>query len=90
MGTFDTGFPVNHGALRQELGPDVTIQGGPTVMEIKNGTPESIAAEVKRICHSGVMNGGRFIMIAANNIAPFTPVENIQTFYAATKHYGRY
>ena len=87
---FDTGFPVNHGDLRRELGEDVTIQGGPTIMEIKDGTPESISAEVKRICQSGVMQGGKFIMIAANNIAPMTPVENIQMLYESTKCWGRY
>lgn len=90
IGLFDTGFPVNHGALRKELGPDITIQGGPTIMEVKNGTPASIEEAVRHICRSGVMNGGKFVMIAANNIAPFTPVENIQALYMATKMYGRY
>jgi len=90
VSSFDTGFPVDHGALRRQLGPDVNINGGPTIMEIKDGTPESIAARVKQICGSGVMEGGRFVMIAANNIAPLTPVENIKALYEATKLYGRY
>lgn len=87
---FDTGFPVDHGALRWELGPEVTIYGGPTVMEVKDGTPESVAERVRQICASGVMAGGRFVMIAANNLAPLTPVENIKALYEATKKYGRY
>ena len=87
---FDTGFPVDHGALRRELGPGVTIQGGPTVMLVQCGTPQAIAGEVERICGSGVMDGGKFVMIAANNMAPMTPVENIEALYEATKAYGRY
>ena len=87
---FDTGFPVDHGKLRRELGPDVTIQGGPTIMEILSGNEESITREVERICKSGVMEGGKFVMIAANNLAPKTPVENIAALYNATKIYGTY
>lgn len=88
--SFDTGFPVDHGKLRHELGADIKIQGGPTVMLVKDGTPEQIAAEVRRICESGVMDGGKFILIAANNLAPCTPVENIMALYEAGKKYGRY
>ncbi|HEY3416284.1 MAG TPA: uroporphyrinogen decarboxylase family protein [Armatimonadota bacterium] len=87
---FDTGFPVDHGRLRHTLGPDVQINGGPTVMVVKDGTPADIESEVRRICASGVMHGGKFVMIAANNLAPRTPVENIAALYQATKHYGRY
>lgn len=87
---FDTGFPVDHGALREELGEDVLIYGGPTVMELKDGSPASIRQEVARICQSGVMRGGRFVLIAANNLAPRTPVENIQAMYEAAKEFGSY
>lgn len=87
---FDTGFPVDHGALRKELGPEVQIGGGPTVMTIKYGTAGEVEAETRRICESGVMDGGKFIMIAANNMAPCTPVENVNTLYEATKKYGKY
>ncbi|MBI2843071.1 MAG: hypothetical protein HYX78_06695 [Armatimonadetes bacterium] len=88
--TFDTGFPVDHGWLRKELGSEVRINGGPTVMLLKDGTPEQIEAEVRRICQSGIMEGGKFVMIAANNLAPCTPVENIVAFYEAANAYGRY
>lgn len=87
--TFDTGFPVDHGRLRQELGPEVEIYGGPTVMTVKDGTPARIEAEVSRICASGVMTGGRFVLIAANNLAPCTPVEHIAAFYEAAQRHGR-
>ncbi len=86
--SFDTGFPVDHGRLRRELGPEVQIFGGPTIMLVKEGPPEEIDAEVRKICESGVLAGGRFVLIAANNLAPCTPVENIRALYEAGKKYG--
>ena len=88
--TFDTGFPVDHGKLRKELGPDVHINGGPTIMLVKDGTPEQIEREVARVCSSGVLEGKRFTLIAANNLAPCTPVRNIQALYEAGKKHGRF
>jgi uroporphyrinogen-III decarboxylase len=88
--SFDTGFPVDFGQLRRDLGPDVQISGGPTVMLLKDGTPAAIRREVERICKSGIMKGGRFILRDANNLAPCTPVENIAAFYEAGKTFGRY
>jgi hypothetical protein len=88
--SFDTGFPVDHGKLRHELGPNVTIQGGPTIMLVKDGSAKQIDHEVRKICESGVMEGKKFILIAANNLAPCTPVENIEALYNAGKNYGRY
>ena len=88
--SFDTGFPVDHGALRRELGPEVQINGGPTIMTVKYASKGEIEAEARRICESGVMEGGKFIMIDANNMAPCTPVENVMALYEATKKYGVY
>ncbi len=87
---FDTGFPVDFGWLRRELGPDVQINGGPTIMLLKNGTPGEIRQEVKRICESGIMQGGRFVLREANNLAPCTSIENIEAMYTAAKEFGRY
>ena len=88
--SFDTGFPVAHGWLRKELGPDVEICGGPTIMTVKEGPVTAIREQVRAICASGIMEGGRFIMIAANNMAPGTPVEHVVALYEAAKHFGRY
>lgn len=88
--SFDTGFPVNFTNLRKELGPEVEISGGVTIMLLKDGTPEQIRNEVKRICESGIMEGGRFILKEANNLAPCTPVENIIAMYEAGKQFGVY
>jgi len=88
--SFDTGFPVDFKWLRETLGPEVTIYGGPTVMLLKSGTPDEIRDDVKRICESGALLPGKFVLREANNLAPCTPVENLLAFYAASKEFGRY
>ena len=57
---------------------------------LRDGKPEQIRKEVKRICESGIMEGGRFVLREANNLAPCTPIENVEAMYAAGKEYGRY
>lgn len=88
--SFDTGFPVDFGALRRELGPEVEVRGGPTVMLLKDGTPETVRQEVRRICATGILEGGRFVLREANNLAPCTPIENVVAFYEAGKEFGCY
>ena len=88
--SFDTGFPVNHGALRKELGPEVEILGGPPVSVFVNGTPEQCAAAARAILQSGVMEGGRFILREGNNLPPAVPVENLAAVYETCLEYGRY
>lgn len=53
IAVFDTGFPVNFGQLRRDLGPRVRIQGGPHVELLRRGTPEQVRGEVRRILQSG-------------------------------------
>jgi len=88
--SFDTGFPINWETLRDELGDECLVQGGVPVPILKDGTPEQVAAETRRILESGIMRGGRFIMREANNLAPGTSLENIAAMYETTKEFGRY
>jgi hypothetical protein len=88
--SFDTGFPVDFAWLRQELGPDVEILGGPRVTLLRDGAPDQVEAEVQRILSSGIMEGGRFILREANDLAPGTPLSNLEAMYAAGRRYGRY
>jgi len=88
--TFDTGFPVDFAWLRRELGPEVRINGGPSIMLVKDGPSAAIAGEVRRICGSGIMDGGRFVLIAANNLAPCTPIEHVEALSEAGKRFGTY
>jgi len=60
------------------------------VITVTDGAPEQILEDVKRICESRVTDGGKFVMIVANNLASRTPVENIRVLYESTKEFGRY
>lgn len=88
--SLDTGFPIDHALARKQLGPDVEIMGGPSVPMLINATPEQIDAECKRILESGVREGGKFVLREGNNLAPGTPIANINAMYEASFKYGRY
>jgi hypothetical protein len=88
--SFDTGFPVDFGRLRRDLGPEVTIYGGPHVELLRAGPPEAIRAETRRILQSGIMEGGRFVLREGNNLAPYTPPEHVAVMYEACREFGVY
>ena len=90
INALDTGFPIDHGKLRKMVGPDITLYTGPTIMLLQNGSEDAVRAEVKRILETGITEGGKYVMIAANNMAPRTPVQNIRAMYEALQEYGRY
>jgi uroporphyrinogen-III decarboxylase len=88
--SFDTGFPVDHGALRRQLGPEVEILGGPPVSLLLQGTPEQVFTACRDILRSGVMTGGRFILREGNNLPPRCPSANLAAMYQASLEFGRY
>ncbi|NIA20928.1 MAG: hypothetical protein GWP05_02920 [Anaerolineaceae bacterium] len=88
--TFDTGFPVDHGALRQALGEDIEILGGPEVMVLREGTAEEVYQKTRSILTSGVMAGGRFVLREGNNLPPCCPEENLAAMYRAALEFGVY
>lgn len=88
--SFDTGYPVDHGALRRELGPNIEISGGLVVSLLQSASPAACAAEAERILKSGIMEGGRFILQEANNLPPCVPVGNLAAVYQTCQSVGRY
>jgi uroporphyrinogen-III decarboxylase len=88
--SFDTGFPVDHGRLREALGPDVEILGGPEVTLLREGTAEAVYERTRAILKSGVMEGGRFVLREANNLPPCCPEPNLAAMYRACLDHGRY
>ncbi len=88
--SFDTGFPVDHGGLRQALGPDVEILGGPEAPLLRGGTPEEVYDRTRDILRSGVMDGGRFVLREANNLPPCCPEANLDAMYRACLEHGVY
>ena len=87
--TFDTGFPVNFGAIRKTLGPAARIQGGPHVDLVLRGSPGDVYAESRRILQSGILEGGLFVLREGNNLAPYTPLENTEAMFRAGREFGR-
>lgn len=87
---FDTGFPVDFGWLRKELGEDVTINGGPNINLLLLSDAETVKAEAKRILQSGITKGGKFIIREGNNLAPRTPIKNVAAMYETVKEFGKY
>lgn len=88
--SFDTGFPIDFGWVRKELGPDVEIQGGVRAPQLAAGTVDEIRIESRRILESGIMQGGRFILKEANDLVPCTPLENLNALYQTARTYGVY
>ena len=86
--TFDTGYPVDFGALREGLGPKVRILGGPRVEILRTETPQGVREETRRILQSGILKGGLFILREGNNLAPHTPLENTEAMYHAGREWG--
>ena len=86
---FDTGFPIDFGAFRRDLGPDVLISGGPPVPFFLRDDPEAMAREVERILGSGILEGGRFILQEANNLPPRASLTMCAVVHDTGKRLGR-
>ena len=44
---FKTGFPIDFVKIRQQLGPKVTIHGGPNIMLLRDDSPDEVTAETR-------------------------------------------
>lgn len=88
--SFDLGFPTDLGLARRELGPDVLLRGNLHPELLRSGSPEEIEEETRRICQSGVMEGGKWIFCEGNNVSPQTPLRNFYAMYNAGRKYGKY
>ncbi|MBF0245051.1 MAG: hypothetical protein HQL31_07235 [Planctomycetes bacterium] len=86
---FDTGFPVDHGALRRALGPELAISGGPHIGLFTGGTPQQLFDETRRILESGIKWGGKFGLREGNNLPPGVPLENLRATYQACIEFGK-
>lgn len=86
--TFDTGFPVDFAWVREQVGPDVRLLGGPHVEFLISATAPEVREECRRILSSGVLEGGRFVLREGNNLAPRTPLPNVAAMYFAAREFG--
>lgn len=90
VSTFDTGYPVDFGSLRQQLGPDVQLFGGPSAPFLVSADPAGVRDATIGVLRSGVMQGGRFVLREGNNLAPGTSRENVAAMYETVRTHGRY
>lgn len=88
--TFDLGFPTDMALARNELGDDVTLIGNIAPHLLKLGPASTIRAQVQKLCESGVMHGGKFILHDGNNCAPNTPISHFAAMYQAGREFGQY
>lgn len=88
--SFDTGFPVDFTALRNDLGPDVEIRGGPDVPFLETAAPDEVYERTRQILGSGIMEGGKFILREGNNLSPGVPLNNLWAMCNAVHDHGTY
>lgn len=88
--SFDTGFPCNLGKAREELGPEIHLQGNITPALIHSGPISKIKGEILGILRSGVTKGRKFILKDGTNVPPCTPMQHLVECYYFAKEMGRY
>jgi uroporphyrinogen-III decarboxylase len=86
--SLDSGYPLDLKMARAILGDDVVIRGNLHVMTLLYGPMEKIRSETLNILHSGVLKGKMFIFGEGNNVAPLTPVENLNYAYGVVREHG--
>jgi len=87
---FDTGYPIKHGKLMQDFGPDIGVSGGVHAALLLNGSEDAVRNETRRILEEVKPHTRKFIMKEANAVCTRTPTENILAMYETVKKYGWY
>ncbi len=83
------GWEVNKKKLAELMGGKVVLLGNVNPLTILNGTPQEVREET-RGCIEAFAPCKGYIIQDGNNIAPGSPVENINAMYEAAEEFGRY
>ena len=89
LDNLDTGYPIDFKWVRETLGPNIQINGGPRITVLAHGTPDEVDSAVKEVFDTGIAQG-QFVLREANNLAPYTPLANMRAMYDAGIKYGKY
>jgi uroporphyrinogen-III decarboxylase len=81
-------YQVNLDRIAQIMGGKVVLLGNVSPMLIASGTPEQVKIATIKVLEKLAHCGGLIIQ-DGNNIAPETPIENINAMMAASKAYGQ-
>jgi uroporphyrinogen-III decarboxylase len=71
------------------MGGRVVLLGNVNPLTIARGTPEQVKTEARRVIEKLAPSHG-LILQDGNNIAPGSPLENINAMMAAAEEFGRY
>jgi uroporphyrinogen-III decarboxylase len=83
------GWNVDLDRITHAMGGKVVLLGNVSPLVIATGTPEQVKAETRRVIEKlGPCRG--LIIQDGNNIAPESPLENINAMMAAAEEYGSY
>jgi len=88
ISSLDSGYPLDLKRARDILGDDVAIRGNLHIVTLLEGPKEKIRAETLKILGSGVLRGKKFTFGEGNNVAPFTPAENMNYAYEVVREHG--
>lgn len=83
------GWEVDLDLIGQVMGGRVVLDGNVSPLVIANGTPEQVKAETVRVLEKLAPYRGLIIQ-DGNNIAPGSPVENINAMMEAAQEYGKF
>jgi uroporphyrinogen-III decarboxylase len=81
-------WQVNLERIARAMGGKVVLLGNVSPLLIASGTPEEVQSATFKVLQKLAPYGGLIIQ-DGNNIAPGTPVENINAMRSAAKIYGR-
>jgi uroporphyrinogen-III decarboxylase len=81
-------YQVNLDRIAQIMGGKVVLLGNVSPMLIASGTPEQVKLATLKVLEKLAPCGGLIIQ-DGNNIAPGTPIENINAMMAASKYFGQ-
>ncbi len=85
---FHLGNSINMAEALKLIPADTIVMGNvDPAGQFRGGTPESIAAETKRIMDACCPNHPNFIISSGCDIPPLSPWENIHAFFNAAKEY---
>ena len=87
---FDTGYPVDFSTMTEKLGSKVRMNGGVHVDVLLGCSAAEVTEETVKIIRAVKPHTKRFVMRDANNVAPFTPLANLDAMYQAVRAHGRY
>ena len=83
------GWHVDLDKIARVMGGKVVLLGNINPLTIANGTPEQVKSETRQVIEKLASYSGLIIQ-DGNNIAPESPIENINAMMEAAEEYGRF